>query len=619
MALQANQTRFENAAYAREFLSSLSRQTKNFANGDSYRWNRLVCIQDKDDGAQEVLTAAQLGLTTKSEEKFQREDVPMVESLLEQALQGRLYVYDLDAEMPRKVDVRTQVDTVDGKTVTQYYAQVPTEPIRRGTVQLPQPLGWWKTFANTVTFGRAYREEFRRYNEQRAEAETKAAAQARVYDLFEGYKTERRTRIGREADDYQAFCRQRDAREKLNEAVESAGRFAENNLLDQQRTKSIFDLRAQESTFFRNCESGYIPGQVYELPPDLPFTDEELQEFAVAASLHYETVFQHKCFECDTPEGAMVFRRHLFQDILTEGRSNSERFFPMLDTGRQKAYEALQQYAQGDPTALAALLKNAYETGLLSLRTIGRIAGTDYVEGAHFLKVCDILEKHPDLRRACGLTEDDLKDSAIEGYRNTAEVIRKSHEARQEIARAATGKRKLSDEEKSALLADILAGLFVNERSDKSCLFRAAREDVDKKYGGAKKAVQVKLPHDLDAEACLATPVNSLFVQMAYPLTVQAIREGTRETALFKTLMAQKDPVLFLAAVDHFRVHEDIKPFMVEMATARTNAASRLIREQKEKLLVQEGKEDPEAAPKEQREEVDEMAADGPQETMILA
>ena len=145
---------------------------------------------------------------------------------------------------------------------------------------------------------------------------------------------------------------------------------------------------------------------------------------------------------------------HVFNDMVTQGRSNVIEYLVLVDPTREKAMKAMEAYAMGEKGPLAEVLGRGMRELLLQGHNLklftSHSLNTPYVIG----KMYNLLQQDPDLLKATGLKEDELQD--VRAHMELYQVMRQGLQAKKDILDHALEKRTLTSDELKKAAEDIL-------------------------------------------------------------------------------------------------------------------------------------------------------------------
>lgn len=145
---------------------------------------------------------------------------------------------------------------------------------------------------------------------------------------------------------------------------------------------------------------------------------------------------------------------HVFNDMVTQGRSDVKGYLMLVDPAREKAMKAMEAYAKGEKGPLAEVLGRGMRELLLQGHNLklftSHALNTPYVIG----KMYNLLQQDPDLLQATGLKEDELQD--VRAHMELYQVMRQGLQAKKDILEHSLEKRTLTSDELKKAVEDIL-------------------------------------------------------------------------------------------------------------------------------------------------------------------
>ena len=147
----------------------------------------------------------------------------------------------------------------------------------------------------------------------------------------------------------------------------------------------------------------------------------------------------------------------VLSNLFMEFRSQINHELPCVEPARQKAKEALYAYSEGKPQQLGEILARSLRQTSREAAGLNKIAHSSTWRNLYLVsKLVETLDKHPDVRSASGLTQEEMEEAR--GFAALYKVITKGAEARKALLEHAIGKIALSPGEleqagKDALLA----------------------------------------------------------------------------------------------------------------------------------------------------------------------
>ena len=403
--------------------------------------SRLI-IQQPGEGntyhAEEVFNA--LKFESKDMKISSLADTERMEMLRDQIAQGNVFFYKRGETVPHRLSLDEEgMPTID------------EEP-----VQATRP-GLWARFANFITGGRAYREEIKRYEQERALRDTSTV-------------NKRESKVKEELDNYQkAVQENKKVKEKASflKGVETLSEMSK----ARERAHKVLSLDAPEKVSFVGNTPNYV-GKAYAIPDAVKgkFTSKDLDALCLAgitstkaAEAHMKAGFSK--IKGSTPESTVnAFQTHIYNDILIWGRDNSEVFFPWFDAGRQVASDALNAYANDQPKQMAELLGNVIKLNVISCRTDHGVQSNLALANEIAMQAMDMLEKDKALKNNCGIDAKTLAEykQELKGLHMVGEAYEKNCNAQKKLAEAVKEGRNLTKEESIEIATDMLTYQYLN-------------------------------------------------------------------------------------------------------------------------------------------------------------
>ena len=323
-------------------------------------------------------------------------------------------------------------------------------------VQATRP-GLWARFANFITGGRAYREEIKRYEQERALRDTSTV-------------NKRESKVKEELDNYQKAAQEnKKVKEKASflKGVETLSEMSK----ARERAHKVLSLDAPEKVSFVGNTPNYV-GKAYAIPDAVKgkFTSKDLDALCLAGITSTKAAEAHmkagvSKIKGSTPESTVnALQTHIYNDILIWGRDNSEVFFPWFDAGRQVASDALNAYANDQPKQMAELLGNVIKLNVISCRTDHGVQSNLALANEIVMQAMDMLEKDKALKNNCGIDAKTLAEykQELKGLHMVGEAYEKNCNAQKKLAEAVKEGRNLTKEESIEIATDMLTYQYLN-------------------------------------------------------------------------------------------------------------------------------------------------------------
>ena len=195
----------------------------------------------------------------------------------------------------------------------------------------------------------------------------------------------------------------------------------------------------------------------YELPP-IPDSDsltveqeqamakswEELAAVAgFAATSDYDILGSEQLPGFNREETADLKYGMVLSNVFMEFRSNINHDLTCVEPARKLAKEALYAYSEGKPQQLGEILARSLRQTSREAAGLNKIAHSSTWRNLYLVsKLVETLDKHPDVRAASGLTQEEMEEAR--GFAALYKVITKGAEARKALLEHAIGKIALS-------------------------------------------------------------------------------------------------------------------------------------------------------------------------------
>ena len=446
------------------------------------------------DGNRKTLRIVELGEEGQPfKDPFADGTKPVSDEFIDKIMKGKILVFPVGEKHPVQLQL-------NGKTSDFNYSKPVTElPARSKLPDPPKPIGGWRRFANIITFGRAYKADFQKYETEKYEYESLRDQWNQSQEPLEDALEERTDEVL--AQEKQQF--EKEWAEHERKEAEAKKTAEENALKEDVKAIRANQYKGSYLDKFEKTYRGFYGAAPEKNPKwierivyreedykklehfDLEGTGISDEEFAAVALMRVtDGELGGQIYKEKTPNLTGEERAPSVIDFVTETavqhnsdgepREGMNKFFDdAIVPARKDAYDAIREYKDPknpNPDKLASYIAsgmNFYLTkynhnipdNMKSLSTVGQMAYClDLMEKDPALKEKVMAQKGKDGKPL--ITKQDL--TTVKGLRTVKELSRRNDEAKQMLRAERMGVTTLTDEERKGYIRDRLAFETVN-------------------------------------------------------------------------------------------------------------------------------------------------------------
>ena len=333
-------------------------------------------------------------------------------SFLEKVSRGEIFAYPAGMNDP----VQLQINYNENPPKIAY-----SKPMTENLYPKPQPLRFWTRFKSF--FGGA-KEEVKKYNEalKRYEASNsvkEATESSRTKEVLEQEKKQYEETL----EQNKAAEAERLRREKEERLKADAGNFKSKVDRSMDLMQDIYGPKPVKKEEQIGCQ--YTNTQFAHLKPyetgDIqikgkPLTDRQFMGVALAAVYTPECGGSVRSYKELSPEENMATNSTFYTSDLyawgKSGRAGVGQYFKQAQgPAREKAYQALQEYKNGNKEPLGTLIGNGLHFSANKIEHYDVESDAYVTPNAALAQTVSLLDQDPDLKefaKKAGMTEDDL-------------------------------------------------------------------------------------------------------------------------------------------------------------------------------------------------------------------